>query len=86
MVTEVRPLDPWEIAAKLIHLSNEERETEISKLTPYTFTLSDVTKVDRNESIRVWLRGYDNNEAGNVVGFLNKLHTKYANKSSKEPS
>ncbi len=75
-MTEVRPLDPVEIAAKLIHFSWEDREEYIKKLAPYTFTLSDGYKVDRNESVRLWLRDYDDNGPGGTRDYLNKLHGK----------
>ena len=65
----IRPIDSWDIASKLIYLSNEDREKRINKLS-----LDETRRVVRNI-----LNGYDKDELDHRT-FLEKLYKKNINK------
>lgn len=57
MATTVRQLKAYEIAKKILNLSDEDREKAIEKLYP-TFVLSDGYVGDMKQAVRDWVVYY----------------------------
>jgi hypothetical protein len=79
MATKVTPWDSWDIAALLIDESVERREQILDALPDFKirmFKVPEEKTPTRNTAVRTWLKDYDNNATGDVVGFLRKKKNK----------